>query len=200
MYLLDKQKGLIAHYWNEGQNQFYLPARSIDHIYIDKENKMWLSSDGGLLKLSLNADQTQLIDYKQFTVSDGLPSNIIHAVYEDELGYLWLNTENGIAQFHKTTHFCKHYLEEDGIAHLEGNRISHYRDEYGRLYFGSVGGVSIFHPKDFSNTLDTSQSYIHIIDFQQYSRTKNDLESRIIDFKKDEKLYCEQVNVEWYSV
>src|SRR5262245_45597135 len=36
---------------------------------------------------------------RQFTVADGLPSNRINAVAEDQNGYLWIATSDGLARY-----------------------------------------------------------------------------------------------------
>jgi sensor histidine kinase YesM/ligand-binding sensor domain-containing protein len=43
--------------------------------------------------------QAQQGDYKAFTVNDGLPSNNIYRVVEDNKGFLWVATDAGIARF-----------------------------------------------------------------------------------------------------
>ncbi len=52
----------------------------------------------GCLTLSVGA-QTNHLRAEQFTTNDGLTSNIISAVIQDDLGYLWMRTEYGIARF-----------------------------------------------------------------------------------------------------
>ena len=72
--------------------------------------------------------------------------------------FLWLNTENGIAQFHKTAHFSTNFAKKNGIVHPEGNRIAHYQDDDGRLYFGTISGITSFHPDDFSPQPDKQEN------------------------------------------
>ncbi|MEL6926509.1 MAG: HAMP domain-containing sensor histidine kinase, partial [Bacteroidota bacterium] len=43
----------------------------------------------------------------------------------------------------------KVYLPEDGITFREFNRAAHQTDTLGNLYFGSLNGITYFHPKDF---------------------------------------------------
>lgn len=48
---------------------------------------------------SLHAKAQAFRVTKNITVNDGLPSNIIHALLEDDKGFLWIATDNGIARF-----------------------------------------------------------------------------------------------------
>ncbi|MCI5083247.1 MAG: histidine kinase [Saprospiraceae bacterium] len=62
---------------------------------------------------------SQDASYIQYTTEDGLPTNYVYGVVEDEDGYIWAYTENGMAKFDGYT--FKHYSIEDG---LPGNDIT----------------------------------------------------------------------------
>jgi signal transduction histidine kinase/DNA-binding response OmpR family regulator len=54
-------------------------------------------------------------------------------------------------RFNKKNFTVQTYYPDDGIIHPEFNRLSHAQAPDGRLYFGGLGGVISFHPKDFVN-------------------------------------------------
>jgi len=62
-----------------------------------------------------------------------------------------MSSDNGIMRFNKTTGDVNIYLENNGLPALEFNTISHYQDEQGKIYFGSLNGFTVFNPKDFHN-------------------------------------------------
>lgn len=57
----------------------------------------WLSSL--LLIFSLEAYATEQERYLHFTEVDGLPRNITTCIEQDQFGYLWIGTRNGIARY-----------------------------------------------------------------------------------------------------
>ncbi|MCB0642682.1 MAG: hypothetical protein KDC44_13630 [Phaeodactylibacter sp.] len=57
-------------------------------------------------------------NYIQYTTKDGLPTNYVYGVVEDEDGYIWAYTENGLAKF--DGYEFEHYTVENG---LPGNDI-----------------------------------------------------------------------------
>ncbi len=57
-------------------------------------------------------------DYIQFTTKDGLPTNYVYGVLEDEEGTIWAYTENGLSKF--DGYSFKNYTTRDG---LPGNDI-----------------------------------------------------------------------------
>ena len=46
------------------------------------------------------------------------------------------------------------YTKQQGIPADEFNTFSHFQDTNGNLYFGGVGGVIKFHPKNLLNSSD----------------------------------------------
>ena len=51
-----------------------------------------------LLFLVLKID-AQEYTIKNFTIKDGLPSNIIFDIKQDKIGYLWIATEKGLVKY-----------------------------------------------------------------------------------------------------
>lgn len=63
-----------------------------------------------LLQFDISA---QDYNYKQYTVDDGLPSNYVYGVIEDNDGLIWICTENGISKF--DGYNFKNYSVENGL-------------------------------------------------------------------------------------
>lgn len=106
--------------------------------------------------------------WQQFTKDNGLSDNTIYAVYPDDYGHLWLSSNYGLMRFHRQSHQVKSYLELDGISNLEFNRISHYQHEDGTLFFGSLHGVTVFHPSDLLPDSSSNEVPLVITDFRQF--------------------------------
>ncbi len=178
LYILDNQGNYIAHYNEHQEGEYYLPATDIHHMYQDKNGTIWLATGGaGLLQLKINNEQLTIESH--FTTQNGLYNDILHAIYEDDFGYLWISSNEGLMQFDKQTEKIVTYTVEDGLLHNEFNRISHFQAEDGMLYFGGVTGMISFHPKHFSQVrYEGSQAPLVITDFQQYSGKKRLFESR----------------------
>lgn len=199
LYVYHKENGIIAQFNLDQTDDYYIPAKDVHHLYEDKEGLMWLATgDGGLLKLIIDNEEAasenrtgglEVKEVQQFTIANGLTSNSLHAVYEDDYGHLWLSSENGLNQFNKSNFQVENYFLEDGISDNEFNRISHYQDEAGKLYFGGVNGITVFDPKDFYE--EKGQKYagpLEIIAFQQFSSETDSLEDRTPDLMKNKQI------------
>ena len=171
---MSPEKGILNRFWTGGEGNAYLPYDNILHIREDEEGVLWLASGGGgLIRLDeslppfpkeehlRDLSNFELVGgrsalgaggrthFHQFTTEDGLSNNNLYAVYEDDFGNLWMSSDYGIIRFNKETNRGKAFLPSDGITHHEFNRISHFKDEEGRIYFGGLNGVTVFNPKDF---------------------------------------------------
>ena len=176
LYFLELGKGLTTRYAVEENHPFHIPYNDLLHSHRDKAGVFWLATKGGgLVRFDPNTGQ-----YQQFTVEDGLSSDIIYAVYEDDYGKLWLPGNYGLIQFDKENHRAKTYLVDDGIAHNEFNTISHYRASDGRFYFGGLAGVTVFDPKDFRSE-DSLSTPLRMTSFKVLNGKTGELMDKTIE-------------------
>ena len=83
-------------------------------------------------------------DIRHWTSNDGLSSNSVRAVTQDDLGYLWLGTLYGLNRFDglQFEHFTT-----DNTRHLASNTITRLlRDNTGYIWVGTKAGLSGFDP------------------------------------------------------
>jgi signal transduction histidine kinase/DNA-binding response OmpR family regulator/ligand-binding sensor domain-containing protein len=150
LYLLDKQKGIIARYSEQEEGPHHLPALQYHYTYQDKSGNLWLATgDAGLLKIGIDAAMNPVV-LQHVTRENGLPSNELYAIYEDNFNHLWISSANGLIQFSKETGDIRVYFETEGITNNEFNKLSAFQSPSGRIYFGGQNGVTAFDPKDFN--------------------------------------------------
>lgn len=150
LFLMDKEKGIVQHF-NKASGD--LPFDYIQHIHEDETGLFWLATrGGGIIQWQGFKNKDQQLHYRQFTTKNGLSNNYTYAIYGDDYGKLWISSDKGLMCLDKSTYEVKTYLIEDGLPHNEFNLTAHYQTQNGRLYFGGLGGLITFHPKDFANT------------------------------------------------
>ncbi|GAA4446945.1 hybrid sensor histidine kinase/response regulator transcription factor [Nibrella saemangeumensis] len=191
LYTFDPDKGITARYWSGGKGPFYLPADNVQHFYQDVQGVYWLATaNSGLIRWDRRQQQ-----YRQFRRSEGLSNDNIYAVYPDKRDHLWLSSDFGIMQFDPTRLTIRAYFVEDGITHNEFNRIAHFQEPSGRIYFGGLNGITAFDPQDFFHTPTVTRSPLRITSFRQFDpstktivdKTDDVLKNGVITIPPDER-------------
>lgn len=188
LFAWEPEKGIIGYWSPEADGKYFIPHENVFHLFEEEEGKLWLATGGGLIRLSIDGGEDVEGHFEHFTIADGLSNNTLYAVYEDERENLWMSSDYGIIRFDKTNREAKAYLPRDGVTHHEFNRISHFQASDGTLYFGSLNGVTSFHPSDFYSEKEEFNAPLCITDFQQFDGQKNELVNRTVELLKSQKI------------
>ena len=130
----------INNYSDKLEKNEYICDISLGH-----KNNCWIGTRKGLIEIKLSKSGS-ISEIKKFTVSDGLPSNLIQSLQNDSQGDLWIGTNRGLVKLNKS-YSVNNYDKNDGIQDNEFSEHSSYSDSAGFLYFGGIHGVSKFAPK-----------------------------------------------------
>lgn len=99
-------------------------------------------------------------EYIQYTTKDGLPSNYVYGVVEDDEGYIWAYTENGLSKFDGYT--FQNYTTKDG---LPGNDVTYAeKDAQGVIWLNIYQqGIAYLHKDSIKQiqTIDQTGYYFH---------------------------------------
>lgn len=115
-------------------------------IMCDSNGNMWFGTSNGLI---VNYTSTQTI--KHYTMDDGLPSNTIVAIVEDNGGQVWVSTLYGISCHNPATCKFSNYYSHNGLQGDEYSRCAVAIADDGKLYFGGTKGISSFYPNHIEN-------------------------------------------------
>jgi signal transduction histidine kinase/ligand-binding sensor domain-containing protein len=124
-------------------------------LHADREGPLWVGTlGGGLLRFQQGA-------FTRYLPRDGLPSEYVSQILEDDLGHLWLGTRAGIARVSKDAlnRFakgeiaslpCVTYGTSAGLPTVEcsgGSQPAAWRAADGRLWFTTTKGVVFVRPE-----------------------------------------------------
>jgi PAS domain S-box-containing protein len=79
----------------------------------------------------------QQLSFRNYTVREGLPQSEVHSMVQDNNGYIWCSTMNGISRFDGNE--FKNYTKNDGLAGIESYLA--IKDNKGNLWFGHGNGT-----------------------------------------------------------
>jgi ligand-binding sensor domain-containing protein/serine phosphatase RsbU (regulator of sigma subunit) len=115
-----------------------------------------------LLFVLVGLSHAQTFRFNQYTMEDGLPQNFIYSIDQDEGGYLWVGTGEGLGKFDGKNFLT--YTTNQGLA--EDIITCSYVDEKGILWLGhNSGTLSRFNHKEFKTYTNSTvaQSTVNAI-------------------------------------
>ncbi len=131
----------IIHYKNDPNDPNSLNDNVITELFLSSAGDIWIGTYfGGLNKYNKNSDS-----FTHYTTDEGLGSNLICDIIEDNKGLFWLSTVKGITKFNPSTGTIKNYDYSSGVPG-EFNPGAGFQTKRGWIYFGGMNGVTYFHP------------------------------------------------------
>lgn len=142
LYAYDLKNGTLATYKNDPSNKRTISSNSIKGIYQDSEGDIWIGTNGG----GINKFVPSGNEFISYTKEHGLPNNTIYNFIQDDQGYFWFSSNNGIGRFDKKEMKFLNFSTNDGLTGREFyNGIEKLDD--GRIAFAALTGINIVDPK-----------------------------------------------------
>lgn len=143
VYALDQDHRLQIHYMHNVNDIGSISSNRVKVLHVDRNGYLWIGTHGGGLN-RLEKDDSRMTHYGE---NDGISDNTIYGILEDDLGRLWLSTNNGITLFDKENMGVRRFGIHDGLQGLEFNTGAFHQSQDGEMFFGGVYGLNAFHPE-----------------------------------------------------
>lgn len=123
--------------------------RSISNDYVfalheDRGGDLWAGTYGG----GLNRLDRKTGRFERITAADGLASDLVYGILEDERGRLWVSSNKGITQLDPGAKTFHAWDVRDGLQSDEFNGGACYRSARGEMFFGGIEGFNAFFPSE----------------------------------------------------
>ncbi len=140
-------KGVTAILGKDPSRPGTLSHNVVRSLYESSDGSLWVGTHNGLNLLSAEDRRAGRNRFKLFTEADGLPNNTVYGIVPEGDGrHLWLSTNNGLSRFDPVDQGFRNFSVQDGLSANEMNGGAELAASDGRLYFGTVNGVSWFKP------------------------------------------------------
>lgn len=139
----DKKSDAIKFYSTENG----LSTNRIISATEDRSGNIWFGTvDGGVNIYHPATDSFEVLTMKQ-----GLPNNTVYGILEAQDGKIWTSTNFGLSQYNPETKAFRNYKLSDGLAQMQFNFSSYFKDSDGTLFFGHIDGLTYFNPADVAD-------------------------------------------------
>ncbi|MDQ6632292.1 MAG: ATP-binding protein [Verrucomicrobiota bacterium] len=134
----------------------------VNSLFEDTHRDLWVALSGeGIIRPHAHG----MVAY---STKEGLPTDTFYELIDDDFGYIWMTSRNGIFRMGKraTDDFdvgklkslaCRSFGKADGMASAECNNMakpSAWKSKDGRLWFATTKGVAIVKPE----TIDSNKT------------------------------------------
>ena len=147
LYLLDTREETIAdlsfRVYNTSNGRF--AHDEIFSLHLSAEGTLWVGAAGsGVVKCRFGKDGSLQTDY--VTTREGLANNNVYSIVEDDYGFLWVGTEEGISRINTRNNIVFTYQPSPVIQGNVATERCAIRTRDGRLLFGTNYGVMVIAP------------------------------------------------------
>jgi len=139
IYYFNPRTGGSGHFANEPGNPSSVSNNSINAILEDSFHDLWFATNGGLCRLGPDRKK-----FTRYTTGIGMPGNLVFKILEDDRRSLWVTTSKGLVNLDSNRNIAAIYTRANGLLTDQFVNNSGYKDDSGRLYFGSIRGMISF--------------------------------------------------------
>ncbi len=178
-YLLFATKEGIVRIGGDGTRTLVSSGSLANNPVIDMVNDprggIWAATYGGGVAYLAEDERGRLKPVDMFTLDDGLSNNAVLSVIFDAGGYLWTCTNNGIdridvRRYHEDGEKqIRRYEARAGASAVECNSHAAFRDEDDRMWFGTVTGISRYHPE--LDRMEEATNRVHLTSIRMFLET-----------------------------
>jgi signal transduction histidine kinase/ligand-binding sensor domain-containing protein/DNA-binding response OmpR family regulator len=200
--MLEYKTGRFVYFNNNPSDKNSLCNNNVTFVFPDSRGLVWIATREGL---SVYNPFNRKI--KNYFMSDGLPSNTIQCIAEDNLHHIWISSTNGLTRFfvksftnNELVFDIFNYDKSDGLQGSEFNEKACLKTSKGELVFGGANGFNIFNPQKIeSNTIKPPVYITDLYLFNEEVRVNKPVFKRVVltkslmDTKKLKLRYSENI-------
>ncbi len=111
----------------------------------------------------------QLYAFRNYSIKDGLTQSVVHAIIQDDKGYMWIGSGHGLNRFDGLT--FRNYFADQGLVHDRVNALLLGHD--GKIWIGTDRGLSILQNGTFTTPDSLNRHFHHPINNLYMDRQGN---------------------------
>lgn len=138
----------FKHSFKNENSKSSLGANDVHCIFEDTESNLWFGTfGGGLNRLKRSDVATGRYEFDLFDRKKGMPNDVIYTILDDQIGNLWLTTENAIVKLNKKSSKIEVFGKGNELENVEFSEASSRLLQSGEICVGSKSGFYTFRPE-----------------------------------------------------
>jgi len=140
------------HYVRVPADTHSLSNNDVYWITENADQEIYLATFGGGLNKLIMMEEDGNANFETYNMENGLPSDVLLSIQEDNKGNLWISTENGLCKFVPALKQADNYNVKGLNIRAGFNEASSVKLRDGRLIFGTSNGWLAFDPDSISKS------------------------------------------------
>ena len=161
-------------YLNEPENKNSLSNNYVLDIFQASDGHLYVGTFGGGLNQIEIINNT--LNFKKYTTTEGLPSDVVYQIKEDKQGNIWMLHVREISKLNPRTGEITYFENQDGINVSEFKDNAMLFTNSGMMLCGGVNGITFFQPDKLS--VNEIKPQLIISDFKLFNEIVQPLEKR----------------------
>ncbi|WP_297632839.1 sensor histidine kinase [uncultured Clostridium sp.] len=186
---IDTQNKKVKYYKSENKDS--IKNNAIKGIAEDLEGDIWITTSEGIEEISESG-------IRALTEKDGLINNYAYGILVDEENNIWISTNGGISKFDQKKNSFSNYTIVDGISSNEFNGTSELKTRDGKMFFGSINGVTAFYPRKIKE-IDKEKLKVAIGDIEVFNKNNYIYQGGNLELKHNENNFSIEFFMPSYS-
>lgn len=149
LYMFNLINGNIVRYHSSEKGQFKLKGDEINALCIDKEDLLWVGTNGNGLQVFSSLDGRDMSTH--FSFIKQFDNYFIKSLLIDQNGILWVGTTwQGMIKYNRHAFSFEHFLKkQNDNTGLNSSIIWSFCENKltGDIWIGTNNGINIFHPE-----------------------------------------------------
>ena len=155
-------------YLNKESDSTSLSNNHILDVFQAKNGKMYVGTFGGGLN-EMEFSPNGKVQFKHYKIAQGLPSNVVYQMNEDNQGNIWMLHVREISKLNTSTGEITYFGRQDGFDIDEFQDNSMLKTSSGLLLCGGQNGFTFFNPEKLS--VNNYKPQITISDFKLFDES-----------------------------
>ncbi len=157
----------VRSFFSDSKSKCGISLNDIIHLFEDSKGNIWAATFGGGINKLTNLTPSSAT-FENFNQIKGLSHNMVYGILEDDEGFIWFSSENGLSRLNTNRGSFEVFNSNNGLSFDAFSENTCIKTSNGKLLFGGFKGVEIISSDKLVSTLWHNQ--VQLTGFQLFNK------------------------------